>query len=105
MTGFPGNIYGRGGKSLDPTVPDLARGQIDGCPHRCVLSYRNLAPIVCVWLLADDATSDAIPPAIILEAIQLLLAGKGILILAQRPAPEADVRTALLQSLALFTAT
>ena len=34
----------------------------------------------------------------------LVLAGKGVLILARHPAPEADVRMGLLQALDLFTA-
>ena len=53
------------------------------------MTDRNRAPIVRVWLLTNDATPDAIPP---------------ILILAQRPEPEVDVRTGLLQALDLFTA-
>ncbi len=77
MTGFPGNIYGLGGESLDPTVPDLARGLINGYPHRCIVSYRNMAPIVRVWLLANDATSAAIPHELMIEAVKLVLAGKG----------------------------
>ena len=39
-----------------------------------------------------------------IEAVKLVLAGKGILILAQRLEPEVDVRTGLLQALDLFTA-
>ena len=55
-------------------------------------------------MLADDATPDAIAPAIMGEAVQLILAGKGVLILAQRPEPEVDVREGLLQALDLYTA-
>ncbi len=40
-----------------------------------------------------------------IETVKLVLAGKGILILAQRPEPEVDVRTGLLQALDLLTAT
>lgn len=40
-----------------------------------------------------------------IEAVKLILTGKGVLILAQRPEPEVDVRTGLLQALDLFTAT
>ncbi len=58
-----------------------------------------------VWLLADDATPDAIPPILMIKAVKLVLAGKGVLILARRPEPEVDVRTGLLQALDLFTAT
>ncbi len=38
------------------------------------------------------------------EAVQLVLGGKGILILARRREPEVDVRTGLLHALDLFTA-
>ena len=105
MSSFPGTIYGLGGKSLDPNVPDLAPGQIDGYPHRCIVSYRNLAPIARMWRLTNDATSAAIPHALMIGAVKLVLAGKGILILAQRREPEVDVREGLLRALDLFTAT
>jgi hypothetical protein len=58
-----------------------------------------------VWLLANDATPDTILPLLMIETIKLVLAGKGILILAQRREPEVDVREGLLQALDLFTAT
>jgi hypothetical protein len=61
MTSFPGTIYDGDGKSLDPTVPDLAPEQVDACPHRSLVTDRDAAPIVRVWLLAEDATPDAIP--------------------------------------------
>ena len=103
MSSFPGGIYDADGKSLDLTMPDLLQEQIDGCPHRFLVSTRNSAPVARVWLLANDATPDAIPPVLMIEAVKLVLAGKGVLILAQRPEPEVDVRTALLQALDLFT--
>ncbi len=105
MTTFPGAIYDGQGKSLDPTVPDLLQEQLDGYPHRSMVTDRDLVPVARVWLLADDATPDAIPPILMIEAVRLVLAGKGVLILAQRPEPEVDVRTGLLQALDLFTAT
>ena len=105
MTSFPGSIYDGRGASLDPTVPDLVQEQIDACPHRSLVTDRDAAPIVRVWLLTNDATPDAIPPVLMIEAVKLVLAGKGVLILAQRPEPEVDVRTGLLQALGLFTAT
>ena len=105
MTTFPGFIFNGQGQSLDPTVPDLAQQQIDACPHRSLVTDRDLAPIVRVWLLTNDATPDAIPPVLMIEAVKLVLAGKGVLILAQRPEPEVDMRTGLLQALDLFTAT
>ena len=105
MTTFPGFVYDGQGKSLDPTVPDLTRDQIDACSYRSLVSDRNTAPIARVWLLTNDATPDAIPPILMTEAVKLVLAGKGVLILAQRPEPEVDVRTGLLNALDLFTAT
>lgn len=53
-------------------------------------------------LLVDDSTPDAIPPTIMSEAVRLVLAGKGVLILAQRPEPEVDVRDGLLDALDLL---
>lgn len=103
--GFPGTLFDAVGRSLDPTVPDLAQDQVDACPHRSMVTDRDAAPVARVWLLADDAIPDAIAPATMDEAVQLVLAGKGVLILAQRREPEVDVRTALLQALDLFTAT
>ncbi len=105
MSSFPGSIHDADGKSLDPTVPDLTQDRIDACPHRSLVTDRDAAPIVRVWLLADNATPDAIPPVLMIKAVNLVLAGKGVLILAQRPEPEVDVRTGLLQALDLFTAT
>ena len=64
MTSFPGNIYDGNGKSLDPTIPDLQQDQLDNHPHRSMVSGRDLAPIVRVWLLANDATPDATIPSV-----------------------------------------
>ncbi|HEY0202668.1 MAG TPA: hypothetical protein VGC15_00780 [Acetobacteraceae bacterium] len=86
-------------------MPDLTQEQINRCPNRFMVTRQGLAPIARVWLLANDATPDAIPPVLMIEAVKLVLAGKGILILAQRPEPEVDVRTGLLQALDLFPAT
>ena len=105
MTAFPGAIYDGQGASLDPTIPDLVQEQLDTYPHRSLVTDRNRAPIVHVWLLTNDATPDAIPPVLMIEAVKLVLAGKCVLILAQRPEPEVDVREGLLQAPDLFTAT
>ncbi len=104
MSSFPGAIYDGQGKSLDPTVPDLLQEQLDGYPHRSMVTDRDVAPVARVWLLANDATPDAIPNVLMIEAVKLVMAGKGVLILAQRPEPEVDVREALLHALDLFTA-
>ncbi len=105
MSSFPGVIYNAQGKSLDPTVPDLRPEQLDSYPHCSLVTNRDLAPVDRIWLLADDATPDAIPLVLMIEAVKLVLAGKGVLILARWPEPEVDVRTGLLQALDLFTAT
>ncbi len=105
MSSFPGAIYDGQGTSLDRTVPDLLQEQLDGYTHRSMVTDRDLAPVARVWLLANDATPDAIPHVLMIEAVRLVLAGKGVLILAQRAEPEVDVRTGLLQALDLFTAT
>ncbi len=105
MSIFPGTIYDGQGRSLDPTVPDLLQEQINRCLICCMVTKQGLAPIARVWLLANDAKPDAIPPILMIEAVKLVLAGKGVLILAQQPEPEVDVREELLQALDLFTAT
>ncbi len=105
MSTFPGAIYDGQGKSLDPTIPDLLQEQFDSYPHRSMVADQDVAPVARVWLLADDAMPDAIPSVLMIEAVKLLMAGKGVLILAHRPEPEVDVREGLLQALDLFTAT
>ncbi len=105
MTSFPGTIYDADGNALSPPAPPLAQDQIDTCPHRSMVTTSDLGPVARVWLLADDATPAAIPPPVLEEAVRLVTAGMGVLILAQRPEPEVDVREALLQALDLFTAT
>ena len=105
MTRFPGSMFDANGRSFDPTVPDLLQEQLDDYPHRSMVTTdQDVAPVARVWLLADDATPNAIPPILMTEAVRLILAGKGVLILAQRPEPEVDVRTALFDALDLFTA-
>ena len=89
--------------SWRPAIPDLLQEQLDGYPHRSMAADRDAAPVARVWLLADDATPDAIPSVLMIEAVRLVLAGKGVLMLAQRPEPEVDVRDGLLQALDLFT--
>ena len=103
MSSFPGSIYDADGKSLDPSIPDLLQEQLDDYPHRSMVTDRDEAPVARIWVLANDATRDAIPPNIMGEAVRLVLTGRAILIMAQRHEPEVDVRTALLQALDLFT--
>jgi hypothetical protein len=103
MTSFPGTIYDGQGRSLDLTVPDLLQEQLDAYPHHSMVADRDAAPIARVWLLADDATFAAINPVIATEAIELVLAGKAIVILGRRLEPAVDVRDGLLDALDLHT--
>ena len=102
MTGFPGFIYDGDGISLNPTIPDLLQEQLDGYPYRSMVMDRLLAPVARIWLLANDATPDAIPRVLMIEAVMLVLAGESIVILAQLPEPEVDVRDGLLNALDLL---
>ncbi len=104
MNSFPGAIYDGQGASLNPTVPDLVQEQFDACPHRSLVAEHDREPVARVWLLANNATLNAISHVLMIEAVKLVLAGKGVVILAQRRKPEVDVRTGRLQALALFTA-
>ena len=74
MTIFPGAIYNGQGQSLDPTIPDLVQDQLDAYPHRSLVTDRHAALIVHIRLLANDATPDAIPPVLMIEAARLVLA-------------------------------
>lgn len=56
-----------------------------------------------MWLLANDATPRAVPSCIKAEAVRLVLAARGVLILARRPEVEADMRDGLLRALNLAT--
>jgi len=102
MSSFPGAIYDGQGKSLDPTVPDLLQEQLDRYPHRSMVTDRDVAPVARVWLLADDATPDAIPPILMIEAVRLVLTGQAIVILGRRLEPAVDVRDGLLDALDLY---
>ncbi len=106
MSTFPGTICdGDGdGNALSPPAPPLTQGQIDACPHRSMVTTGDLAPVSLIWLLAADATPAAIPPPVLDEAVRIVAAGIGVLILARRPEPEVDVGEALLRALDLFTA-
>ena len=85
VVSFPGSMYDANGTSLDRTIPDLLQEQLDAYPHRfMVATAHDMAPVARVWLLAEDARPAAIPPILMAEAVKLVLAGKGIMILAQR---------------------
>ena len=104
MSSFPGSIHDANGRSLDPTLPDLLQEQLDDYPHRSMVTDRDEAPVARIWLLADDAGLANFPPVIMAEAVKLVLSGNAVAILAQRPEPEVDIRTALFHALDLFTA-
>jgi len=101
MSGFPGAMFNAEGISLDATIPDLTEGTLIEYPHRSMVAQGGAAPIARVWLLADDATFAAVNPVIATEAIELVLAGKAIVILGRRLEPAVDVRDGLLDALDL----
>ncbi len=102
MSTFPGAMFNAEGVSLDATIPDLTEGMLDEYPHRSMVAREGAAPIARVWLLADDATFAAVNPVIATEAIELMLAGKAIVILGRRLEPAVDVRDGLLDALDLL---
>lgn len=102
MSSFPGCMFGPDGISLDASVPDLAEDTLALLPCRSMVTRDGLAPIARAWVLRDDATFLAIPVALRAEAVNLVLAGHAILILARRPEPAADVRDGLIGALDLF---
>ncbi len=72
------------GVSLDPTIPDLTEEKLLDSPHRSMVAQDGAAPVARVWLLADDANFAAVHPVMVAEAVKLVLAGKGIVILGRR---------------------
>lgn len=102
MSGFPGFMFGPNGISLDARVPDLAKETLALLPCRSLVTRDGLAPIARAWVLRDDATFGSIPATLRSEAVDLVLSGRAILILAKRPEPAADVRDGLLGALDLF---
>ena len=102
MSGFPGLMFKANGISLDARVPDLAADTLALLPCRSMVTRDGLAPIARAWVLRDDATFAGIPAVLRAEAVNLVLAGRAILILAKRPEPAADVRDGLLGALDLF---
>jgi len=99
---FPGAMFNAEGASLDATIPDLTQDKLDEYLHRSMVARDSAAPIARVWLLADDATFAAVNPVIATEAIELVLAGKAIVILGRRLEPAVDVRDGLLDALDLL---
>jgi len=102
MIQFPGAMFNAEGASLDATIPDLTQDKLDEYPHRSMVARDGAAPIARVWLLADDATFAAVNPVIATEALELVLAGKAIVILGRRFEPAVDVRDGLLDALDLL---
>ena len=101
MSGFPGALFNAEGASLDSTIPDLTQEKLIEYPHRSMVAQDGVAPIARVWLLSDDAEFAAIHPLILAEAVELVLGGKAIVILARRLEPAVDVRDGLLDALDL----
>jgi hypothetical protein len=103
MTTFPGAMFNAEGASLDPTIPDLTEETLVDYPHRSMVARDGGAPIASVWLLADDATFAAVNPLIVAEAINRVLAGKAVVLLARRSEAAVDVRDGLLDALDAHT--
>ncbi len=99
---FPGAMFNAEGASLDATIPDLTEETLVEYPRRSMIARDNAAPIARVWLLADDASFAAVNPVIATEAVELVLAGKAIVILSRRLEPAVDVRDGLLDALDLL---
>jgi len=103
-TRFPGCIYDPQGKRLDCPGPDMTQEQLDEHLHQTLLADRDGAGVSRVWLLADDASADALPAGVVAEAVRLMLSGEGFLIAARRPEVEVAVRERLLQAMDAFVA-
>ena len=95
-------MFNAEGISLDATIPDLTQDKLDEYPHRSMVARNGVAPVAQVWLLADDATFAAVNSVIAAEAIELVLAGKAIVILGRRLEPAVDVWDGLLDALDLL---
>ena len=104
MSGFPGQMFNGDGTSLDARVPDLGENTLYRMQCRAMVSWGGPAVIARTWVLRDDATFAGIQAVLRAEAVDLLLAGFGVLILANRPEPAADVRDGLLGALDLCEA-
>lgn len=111
---FPGRIYDPEGVSLSPDVPDLTQDVIDAYPHRSMVSGVDFDPdddgdlnpsvVGQVWVLSDDAEYEAVPLAVRVDALALMAAGKGILLVARHPDPGIAVRDGLLDAMEQFEA-
>jgi len=102
VSAFPSAMFAAGGVSLNDTIPDLTQDKLVEYPHRSMVAKDGAASIARVWLLADDATFAAVNPVIATEAVELVLAGKAIVILGRRLEPAVDVRDGLLDALDLL---
>lgn len=100
--GFPGSVFNAEGASFDAAVPNLTPEKLHEYPHRSMVVRDGAASVARMWLLSDDATFVTINPLIVAEAVKMVLAGEGIVILGRRPEPVADVRDGLLDALDLL---
>ncbi len=97
---FPGSIYDGDGAVLAGAEVDLSQGAIDTYPCRDMVC-RNLAPVARVWTLDDGATFAAVPMAVRLESVDLMMQGRSIVILSRCRTASADVTDGLLALLRL----
>ena len=106
MSIFPGHIFDGEGRPLDDRASDLTQDELDSSAYRVAVQARTdalsrdgLSPVALIWLLTDDATFTAIPPAIVAVTTETVLTGQSVLILAKRPEVGAEIRDGLLEAL------
>ena len=101
MIRFPGVVYAGSGRSLYRRRRDLSLETIADCEHRAVICWMPGAEIARVWVLANDATAEAIPERVQNQTLEYVWAGVAVLLLARRPEPIQSIRFHLASALAI----
>ena len=101
---FPRTMFDAEGTSLDRTISGLTEERLVEYQQRSIMARNATAPFARVWLVSDDTTFAPVPAVIVVEAFKLLLAGKGVVVLARRLKAAVDVRDGLLDTLDGYTA-
>ena len=111
MTTFPGFIFDGEGRPLDNRASSLTQEELDACEYRSAVQAKvgslapdGLAPVALIWLLNDDATFAAIPPAILSVTVEMARKGQSVLVLARHPEVGVEIRDGLLEALELAQA-
>ena len=75
------------GRPLDDRAFDLTQDELEASAYRVAVQARTdalsrdgLSPVALIWLLTDDATFTAIPPAIVAVTTETVLTGQSVLI-------------------------